>query len=168
MPKKDRHRALYVLKYLWEHTDEEHPVTLAQIQIHLFEQSIAAIPKKIEGDITALQDLGFDIIRNRSTQNQYFFASRHFSSFELKMMIDAVQAAHFIPREVCRCQREVVTAFSTQKILLLDIEKTRYCYLAVLYLFSFFGDIFLRLHLRDLCYTGHNERLKNRDDFLLK
>ena len=28
---------------------------------------------------------------------------------------------------------------------------------------SFFGDIFLRLHLRDLCYTGHNERLKNRD-----
>ena len=31
--------------------------------------------------------------------------------------------------------------------------------------FSFFGDIFLRLHLRDLCYTGHNERLKNRDYF---
>ena len=49
-----------------------------------------------------------------------------------------------------------------KKILLLDIEKTRYRYLAVLYLFSFFGDIFLRLHLRDLCYTGHNERLKNR------
>ena len=47
----------------------------------------------------------------------------------------------------------------------MDIEKTRYCYLAVLYLFSFFGDIFLRLHLRDLCYTRHNERLKNRDYF---
>ena len=47
----------------------------------------------------------------------------------------------------------------------MDIEKTRYRYLAVLYLFSFFGDIFLRLHLRDLCYTGHNERLKNRDYF---
>ena len=31
MPKTDRHRALYVLKYLWEHTDEEHPVMLAQI-----------------------------------------------------------------------------------------------------------------------------------------
>lgn len=99
MPKTDRHRALYVLKYLWEHTDEEHPVTLAQIQIHLFEQGIEAIPKTIDGDITALQDLGFDIIRNRSTQNQYFFASRHFYSFELKMIIDAVQAAKFIPRE---------------------------------------------------------------------
>ena len=99
MPRTDRFRALYVLKYLWEHTDEEHPVTLAQIQIHLSEQGIEAISKTIDGDIIALQDLGFDIIRNRSTQYQYFFASRHFSSFELKLMIDAVQAAKFIPQE---------------------------------------------------------------------
>ena len=28
MPKTDRFRALYVLNYLWENTDEEHPVTL--------------------------------------------------------------------------------------------------------------------------------------------
>ena len=27
MPQTDRFRALYVLKYLWENTDEEHPVT---------------------------------------------------------------------------------------------------------------------------------------------
>ena len=97
MPQTDRFRALYVLKYLWEHTDEDHSVTLAQIQTHLSEQGIESIPKTIDGDISALQDRGFDIIRNRSTQ--YFFASRHFSSFELKLMIDAVQAAKFIPRE---------------------------------------------------------------------
>ena len=97
MPKTDRFRALYVLKYLWEHTDEEHPVTLAHLQNHLLELGINAIPKTIDGDMTALQDLGFDIIRNRSTQYQYFFAGRHFSSFELKLMIDAVQAAKFIP-----------------------------------------------------------------------
>ena len=99
MPKTDRFRALHVLKYLWEHTDEEHPVTLVHIQKFLSEMGIDAIPKTIDGDITALQDLGFDIVRNRSTQYQYFFASRHFSSFELKMMIDAVQAAHFIPQD---------------------------------------------------------------------
>ena len=57
--------------------------------------------------------------------------------------------------------------FSTQKNIAFGYRKTRYRYLAVLYLFSFFGDIFLRLHLRDLCYTGHNERLKNRDYFHL-
>ena len=83
----------------FKNTDEEHPVTLVQIQNHLSQLGIEAIPKTIDGDITALQDLGFDIIRNRSTQYQDFFASRHFSSFELKLMIDAVQAAKFIPHE---------------------------------------------------------------------
>ena len=31
-----------------------------------------------------------------------------------------------------------------EKILLVDKEKAKYCYLAILYLFSFFGDIFSR------------------------
>ena len=72
MPRIDRFRALYVLKYLWENTDEDHPVTLVQIQNYLAEFEIEAIPKTIDTDITALQELGFDIIRNRSTQYQYF------------------------------------------------------------------------------------------------
>ena len=100
MPKTDRFRALYVLKYLWEISSEEHPVTLVQIQQHLSEtMGIEAIPKTIDRDISELQNLGFDIIRNRSTQYQYFFASRYFNTFELKLMIDAVQAAHFISKE---------------------------------------------------------------------
>ena len=98
MPKTDRFRALYVLKYLWENTDEDHPTTLVQIQNYLADLEIEAISKTIDGDISALQDLGFDIIRNRSTQYQYFFASRNSSTFELKLMVDAVQAAHFIPK----------------------------------------------------------------------
>ena len=98
MPKKDRYRSIYVLKYLWDNTDEEHPVTLTEIQKYLSELGIVAIPKTINGDITALQELGYDIIRNRSTQYRYFFASRNFSSFELKLMIDAIQAARFIPK----------------------------------------------------------------------
>ena len=48
----------------------------------------------------------------------------------------------------------------------MDIETARYRYLAVLYLFSFFGDIFYVYICEDVCYTGHNERLKNRDSFL--
>ena len=58
MPKYERFRALYVLKYLWENTDEEHPATLVQIQSHLAELNIDAIPKTIDNDITALQELG--------------------------------------------------------------------------------------------------------------
>ena len=87
MPKIERFRALYVLKYLWENTDEEHPVTLVELQKYLSDFGIEAISKTIDGDIAALKDLGFDIIRNRSVQYQYFFASRNFSNFELKLMI---------------------------------------------------------------------------------
>lgn len=47
MPKTDRHRPLYVLKYLWEHTDEDHPATLAKIQDYLSEQGIDANPRTI-------------------------------------------------------------------------------------------------------------------------
>ena len=50
MPKTDRFRALYVLKYLWEHTDEEHPVTLAQVQDHLSEQGIQEMQRREEDD----------------------------------------------------------------------------------------------------------------------
>ena len=63
MPKIERFRALYVLKYLWENTDEETPATLVHIQKYLAEIGIEAIPKTIDLDITALQDLGFDISR---------------------------------------------------------------------------------------------------------
>lgn len=98
MPGIDRFRALYLLKYLLENTDEDHLVTSVQIHNHLAGLEIEAIPKTIYKDITALQKLGFDIIRNRSIQYQYFFAGRNFSTFELKLMIDAVQAAHFISK----------------------------------------------------------------------
>lgn len=60
MPRIDRFRALYVLKYLWENTDEDHPVTLVQIQNYLTELEIESIPKTIDMDITALQELGFE------------------------------------------------------------------------------------------------------------
>ena len=52
MPKIDRFRALYVLKYLWKNSDEEHTVTLVQIQNYLSELTIDAIPKTIDTDIS--------------------------------------------------------------------------------------------------------------------
>ena len=65
-----------------------------------------------------------------------------------------------IPSEVCRCQREVLIAFSTRKNIAFGYRKTRYRYLAILYLFSFFSDNFSRWQLRELCYTGHGRKAK--------
>ena len=98
MPRTDRYRALYVLKYLWEYTDDEHPATLAQIRGYLEAQGIKAIPRTIDKDIKELMSLGYDVMCSRGRQNQYHFAFRGFTVSELKLMIDAVQAARFIPQ----------------------------------------------------------------------
>ncbi len=58
--------------------------------------------------------------------------------------------------------------FQYTKKLLMDIEKTRYRYLAFSLFISFFGDIFLRLHLRDLCYTKPQRKAKKSGFFSYK
>lgn len=97
MPKEYKSRIIYILKYLWENTDEEHTTTHNQIIEYLSENGIDATPRTVAADITELIGLGFDIICNKSTQNHYFIGSRVFELPEVKMLIDAIQAAQFIP-----------------------------------------------------------------------
>nr|MBQ4456446.1 WYL domain-containing transcriptional regulator [Clostridia bacterium] len=99
MPNTETKRTLTILQYLRENTDDDHPVTIAQILNHLSDQGIITTRQTVTKDITALSDMGIDIVCDRSVQNQYFIASRTFSIPELKIMIDAVQAAKFISQE---------------------------------------------------------------------
>ena len=49
MPKKDR--TLYVLKYLWENTDEDHPATVSDILAALEAESIKVERHALMSDI---------------------------------------------------------------------------------------------------------------------
>ena len=89
-------RTLYVLKYLWENTDEEHPATTNEIIEHLSVLGIDTTRKTVTEDIVGLQECGVDIVCNRSRQNEYFIGARHLELAELKLLVDAVQAARFI------------------------------------------------------------------------
>ena len=93
-------RVLLVLKYLWEHTDESHTVSIADLTDYLSEYGISANRKTIAKNIDLLIEFGIDIIKVRKTQNQYFIGTRHFEAPEVKMLIDAVQSSRFItPRK---------------------------------------------------------------------
>lgn len=92
----NKNRAIYVFKYLWDHTDEEHPATTKDIIAHLATLGISTTRKTVADDVAELQSGGFDIIVNRSRQNEFFIGSRHLELPELKLIIDAVQAAKFI------------------------------------------------------------------------
>ena len=98
MPKnsKQKQKLLYILKLLYEKTDQDHGVTLQQIIDYLSENEIKAERKSIYDDIRTLKDFGVDILSTKSKTVEYFIASREFELYELKMLVDAIQSSKFI------------------------------------------------------------------------
>lgn len=93
-------KALYVMNYLLQNSDEGHPVTMSQIIEHLASYGIAAERKSIYDDIEALRDFGLDIIQVASGRNYcYFVANRDFELPELKLLVDSIQSSKFITRK---------------------------------------------------------------------
>lgn len=104
MPKSygQKLKILYIARLLTEHTDEEHPVSTAEIISYLETQGIHAERKSIYDDIHALQNFGLDIIATRETPKGYYLASREFELAELKLLVDAVQASKFVTEKKTR------------------------------------------------------------------
>ncbi len=92
----NKNRPLVILRYLWEFTDEEHPAIITEILSYLETQGIHTNRKTVAADLRDLQDSGWDIICTRSRQNRYFIGDRGWELPELKLIIDAIQAAQFI------------------------------------------------------------------------
>jgi predicted DNA-binding transcriptional regulator YafY len=96
---KAKLRPFYVAKMLYEQTDEEHYLTIAQIIDQLEEQyDISTSRRTVSDDIKAIQAFGIEIEVEQSTQNRYYLIGRRFDLPELKALIDAVESARFIPK----------------------------------------------------------------------
>ena len=96
---RNKQRPFRLLRYLFENTDEEHPVTTSEL-VEIFQAEDAhASRKTVKDDIDILVKEGFDIITVRSTQNSFFFGSRSLEVPELKLLIDAVSSCRFISKE---------------------------------------------------------------------
>lgn len=89
-------KLLYIRDYLRENSNEEHPVSVAQLIAHLESNGISAERKTIYDDIRQLQNYGDDIVLQRGKNGGYFFASREFDLPEIKMLVDSVQVSKFI------------------------------------------------------------------------
>lgn len=70
MAKKDR--TLYVLKYLWKNTDEDHPATVSDILAALENENIKVKRHALMSDIEQLTGFGIDIVCVKSSPNRYF------------------------------------------------------------------------------------------------
>ncbi len=100
MASKDR--TLYILKYLWQHTDDEHPASVADILAYLAENGITVNRHTISTDIEQLQEFGIDVIGEKKAVKQYYIGLRPFELPELKLLVDAVEASRFISAKKSR------------------------------------------------------------------
>ena len=94
-------RALFLLRYLQDHTDEGKAVTANEI-MEAFEKAGEKISRPtLREDIASLQEAGFEIIVREvpGTATYYKFTYREWSLPELQILIDAVSSGMFISRK---------------------------------------------------------------------
>lgn len=90
-------KLLYLCRYLLRRSDEEHPVTVAQMIDYLARQDIAAERKSVYDDMEALRLFGLDVQSVRvGSATGYFIGERDFQLPELKLLVDSVQSSRFI------------------------------------------------------------------------
>ena len=89
-------RILKIWEMLQAETDEEHPMGTEEIIERLAESGIVAHRTTIYDDIKLLNECGYEIMSRRGRSNKYYVEDRSFSSAELHILLDAVQAASFI------------------------------------------------------------------------
>lgn len=96
-------KLLYIVKMLEEHSDENHPLSTAEIIKRLDALGIHSERKSIYDDIAKLCDFGYDIIQIQSRLGGgYYLAEREFELPELKLLVDAVQSSRFITTKKSR------------------------------------------------------------------
>lgn len=105
-----------------EKTDEEHPMTLPQIQAELEKYEITSERKSLYKDFQDMQDeFGIDLIKNQVGRETYYYVgSRDFELAEVKLLIDAVQSSRFVSqaksRELIAKIKKLVSEHQAKKL----------------------------------------------------
>ncbi len=95
-------KLLYLAKIFLERTDEEHPLTTAQLIEALADYGVSAERKSLYSDMEALSLFGLDIVTHHAKQYGYFVANRTFELPQLKLLVDAVASSKVITEEKSR------------------------------------------------------------------
>lgn len=90
-------RPVYLLKLLYDQSDENHPLTTGEI-VRLLEKKYGVRTQRlhIPKDIELLEMFGYEIGRIRGQSVSYYFDRRLFELPELKLLIDAIEYSSFI------------------------------------------------------------------------
>ena len=90
-------KLLKLMELLRQETDEQHPMAATVVCQRLNDMEVACDRRTLTRDIQALNDYGYEVMTTMiSHEKAYYVGDRSFSVPELKILIDAVQAASFV------------------------------------------------------------------------
>ncbi len=99
MPKGRNQKAklLYLYQILREESDENHPLTMADLLEKLARRGVTAERKSVYDDLDILRgEFDLPILKTGSRHCGYYLAEREFQLAELKLLVDAIQSSKFI------------------------------------------------------------------------
>lgn len=98
MPKSanQKRKLLVLYRFLLARTDDDHPVTVQEMQDELTRWDISAERKSIYNDMEELRQLGVDVQSRKGKHAGWFIGQRKFELAELKLLVDAVQSSRFL------------------------------------------------------------------------
>ena len=99
MPEENHQKIklLKIMEILRQETDEEHLMTKAELSSRLVAMNISCNTRSLSRDVKLLNEQGYEIMETLvGHEKAYYVCDRSFSVPELKILIDAVQAASFV------------------------------------------------------------------------
>ena len=95
-----KYKLLKLLELLRQESDEQHPLPTSAICGKLAEMGISCERRTLTKDIAVLNELGYKVMWTWvGKEKGYYIEDRSFTVPELKILIDAVQAASFITKK---------------------------------------------------------------------
>lgn len=93
-------KLLKLYEILRQHTDEDRPLSTNQLCAMLEAEGITCDRRTLAEDIDILNANGFEVLRRRTRYAMLFYiVDRRFDLAEVKILIDAIQAASFITKQ---------------------------------------------------------------------
>ena len=108
-------RILFLLRYLYDNTDDEHAISTNELIDVLAQNGFSANRKTVRNDVEMLCDAGYDVIVDKDGKsNSYHYGCRLFELPELKMLVDAVSSSRFINAEKSEALIDKLTSLASR------------------------------------------------------
>ncbi len=105
----------YLSKIMLEKTDEEHMITMPEIQKALEAYDVTADRKSLYDDLEQLKVLGVEVKGEKIGRNFYYHVSnKKFEIAELKLLVDAIQSSKFITEKKSKELINKLTSFASK------------------------------------------------------